>query len=175
MDSDSWPTDIDQYATVDGPSADNSLWQFYEHLRPVHVAGAMPPLDGTDGAATGGHHDGAGSAPDGTDLNAHSASVPVGSSTPPSIIMNISSLATTGGGGPLPAVRASKPFRRPSSLWTARRRRTFCLQLQSALSGICRHRAHACSRPPNPHRSPDQPSLSLTGSGARRRLRPIRR
>jgi hypothetical protein len=97
--SDSWPTDIYQYATVDGPSADSSLWQFYERLRAVHVAGATPPLDGTDGAATGGHHDGAepGSAPGGTELNAHAA-VPVGSSTPPSIIMDISTLATTGGG-----------------------------------------------------------------------------
>src|SRR4051812_25676791 len=42
------PTDIDQYATFDGPSADNSLWQFYEHLRVIHVAGAMPPLDDPD-------------------------------------------------------------------------------------------------------------------------------
>jgi len=97
--SDSWLTDIDQYATVNGPSADSSLWQFYEGLRPVHVAGATPPLDGTDGAATGGYHDGAepGSAPGGTDLNAHAA-VPVGSSTPLSIIMDISTLTTTGGG-----------------------------------------------------------------------------
>jgi hypothetical protein len=94
----SWPTDIDQYANVDGPSADNSLWQFYEHLRAIDVTGAMPPRDGTDGAATGGHHDGAelGSASDGTDLTAHAASVPVGSSTPPSIVMGISILPNTG-------------------------------------------------------------------------------
>jgi hypothetical protein len=54
-----------------------------------------PPLDGSDGAATTGHHDGAqsGFAPDGTDLNAQAAG-PVGSSTPPSIIMDIYSLAT---------------------------------------------------------------------------------
>ena len=88
----SWSADIDQYATVDGPSADGSLWHFYERLRTVHVAAATPPLDGTDGAATGRHHDGAE-----PDLNAHAAG-PVGSSTPPSIIMDISSLATTGDG-----------------------------------------------------------------------------
>ena len=101
--SDFWPTDIDQYATVDGPFADSSLWQFYERLRAVHVSGTTPPLEGSDGAATDGQHDGAepGSAPGGTDLNANAAG-PVGSSTPPSIIMDISIHVTTGGGWTAP-------------------------------------------------------------------------
>jgi len=55
--SDSWPAHIDQYATVDGLSADGSLWQFYERLDAVHVAEATPTLDDTDGAAASGHND----------------------------------------------------------------------------------------------------------------------
>jgi hypothetical protein len=113
--SDSWPAHIDQYATVDGLSADGSLWQFYERLDAVHVAEATPTLDDTDGAAASGHNDDAepGSTPGGADLNAHAAR-PVGSSTPPSIIMEISMLVTTGGGEGLNEVASVA-----SQLWAA--------------------------------------------------------